>query len=152
MDKPWDKPDLNDVWEIEDISNPNQFMRFILKAAPIGSTWVINSVWQQETIELLQTVTPKEIKSQKVLGIFIRPAGEIEIPLTEKAKEKLDAMVSCFDLKTEFTEHHVYDGQQMIMISYDNLAPCWLSKAFTEEMLQKASIEVGFRYFDLRNA
>jgi hypothetical protein len=152
MNKPWRKPNLNDVWEIDEIDDRNLFMKFVINEAPTDSTWIVGDIWEKETIDHLQPFTTKQLVSKLILGIFIKSTDEIMIQLSETTKEKLNTVLPKLNFSPEFIEQHIYKGTEMFMVSYDNLCPCWLSNSISQNILERASKSIGFKYYDPSNA
>ncbi len=129
-------PDLSNTWEISEMSDCAKFMDFILRQASPEDEWQIEMVFTQETLKALRKFAPEGSPIQ----------------LTPETVAALRPMLPSFDFDSDFIHHTITRGDDFLMVSYDNLSCCWISKRVSPSVIAKASTECGFRYEDTGDA
>ena len=118
------------------MSEPVKFMDFILSRATPEDEWKIEMVSTKQTLESLRRFAPE--------------GGPIK--LTPETVLELRCLLPSFDFYSDFIHHRVTRGDDFLMVSYDNLSCCWVSKRVHEEQMQAASRECGFEFKDTGDA
>jgi hypothetical protein len=124
------RPDLSNTWEVSEMSDRVKFMDFILSQASPQDEWQIEMVFTKETLEALRQFGPE--------GSPIR--------LSPENVATLRSLLPSFDFGSDFIHHTVTRGDDFLMVSYDNLSCCWVSKRVGSAAIAKASTECGFKY------
>lgn len=136
----WLDPDVSYTWEISEIAVPAVFMSFIFKHAPAGSEWVLRGVTDRAARAALEP-----------MALEPGPAGsshEIRVPLTGRNVAHLEPLLARFDFYHDFSHQFVCDTTDCLLVAYDNLARCWVSKAIPESTMRAAAVMYGFKYHD----
>lgn len=118
------------------MSDPVKFMDFILSQATPEDEWKIEMVFTKQTLEALRQFAPEGTP----------------IKLTPETVREIRRLLPSFDFTSDFIHHTVTRGDDFLMVSYDNLSCCWVSKRVPEEQMQTAAREYGFTFEDTGDA
>jgi hypothetical protein len=143
MTEPWEKPDLGDTWEIHDIADALAFLRFVFEVAPHGSRWIVSGAAREAERRLTAFALPREEVPWFYFGFFQRP---LVIPLPDDPAERRRLLngVPAWAL----VEQHVYADNRAVLVSYDNLSCCWLTRDVPVDTLREAAARTGFRFVE----
>jgi hypothetical protein len=112
-------------------------MDFMFACARPGDCWAVS------TKDVGNVCKPDTVKALKGFS----PEGN-PIPLTPDNVERLRALLPMFDFTTEFTFHHIGQGKDFLMVGYDNLTCCWVSKCIKKEAMLVAAEDCDFDFRD----
>ncbi|QDU93632.1 hypothetical protein [Lignipirellula cremea] len=132
---PEKQPELLDTWEVSAMSDPVKFMDFIFSVATPEDVWQVDLA-TRETFEALRR---------------FEGSGNV-IQLTPTTVSALRPFLPSFDFDLAILHHRVTRDDDFLMVSYDNLSCCWVSKRVSEERMQRAARECGFQFKDTKDA
>jgi len=143
MPEPWDKPELTETWEIHDIRDALAFLRFVFDIAPQGSRWIVSGAAREAEQRLTPLALPRKNVPWFYFGFGQRP---LVIPLPDDRDERRSALEA---IPTwALIEQHVYAESKAVLVSYDNLSCCWLTRVVPLDTLRAAAARVGFRFVE----
>lgn len=128
--------DLSNSWEVSEMSDPVKFMDFILSQATPEDEWKIEMVFTKQTLAALRQFAPEGAP----------------ITLIPETVSALRSLLPSFDFNSDFIHHTVARGDEFLMVSYDNLSCCWVSKRVSEDQMQAAARQCGFEFEDTGDA
>lgn len=140
-------PDMRTWWEIDAISDPVEFMRFIFTHADPDQRWVCQGFAHDKTRELLSPLADLVLRPKRFWFIQYGP-DDMQFHLTEQNRSKLSSALPQIDWTLEPFHHHVTDGSEWLLVSYDNLSCCWVSDSISKTTMKEAATRCHFHFLD----
>ena len=145
----WERVDWNKYWVVTDIKDHLAFMRFVIERAPLGSIWVIDELWEPETIRVIEPWTTKPLGKppRHLFGLLPGVYDNVEVRLTAEAKKALIPQLDKLTPKIhEISSQRILDGNRPFFESYDTLMDCYITKEITKIKMTEAARRYGFSF------
>jgi hypothetical protein len=151
-----EKIDYADSWEVTKISDRAEFIKFIVSNAPGGVLWRFTDVMDRKNlIEIapychLHKIIPLASRHWIFDLLSRRKQCEMEneILISPAKKEEIIELISKLDFSFDFIHNFVYSKERNFLVSYDYFSPVWISKYFSLDILNAASVKLGFQFED----
>lgn len=144
---PFRDGDIRNTWEIDEMDDPHAFMRFVLSHASSRDRWICQGFDREATRALLRPLA-RNVDSPTRFLIFQFGTDDIEVPMDEETRSQLLPLLEQIDFHREPIAHHVSDGTRWLLVSYDNLSCCWVSKDIPRSKMEEAAADCRFHFID----
>jgi hypothetical protein len=128
----WTNPDLTNTWVITRIGNHNNFMDFIFSNVESDHKWLIEMVQDHDIVEYLSTISPEG-----------KP-----IPLTDTNVSKIRDLLFSINFTDDLLHQTIYNESGCLLVAYDNMAHCWVSKQIPIKIMEHAAKLYDFDFED----